>query len=143
MRRILVPISVYAALSLSYFLVSGAPLRVHGMSIAALALGLLVPSLWSAFLSTLRLRVVVSATFALASLVAWDWVAHQVVAKAEPFDIFWSTPWVYLVGPPLLASFSVAVAWLASPPNYLIKPTAGEPSRFNRPLSAGGGLARR
>ena len=27
--------------------------------------------------------------------------------------------------------------------NYVLKPTAGEPSRFNLPLSAGGGLARR
>ena len=28
-------------------------------------------------------------------------------------------------------------------PNYVLKPTAGERSRFNQPLSAGGGLARR
>jgi hypothetical protein len=28
-------------------------------------------------------------------------------------------------------------------PNYVLKPTAGVPLRFNRPLSAGGGLARR
>ena len=123
MRSFLVPISIFIALSTAHLLVSGAPLRVHVLSIVILALAFLVPSIWAAHLSQLKARLIVCATCALGAMLAWDATAHLVITKAEPFFILRGSSWLYVVGCLVLVAASFSASWLASPPNKAFKRT--------------------
>ncbi|WP_139250226.1 hypothetical protein [Hydrocarboniphaga daqingensis] len=124
MRKITIPVIAYMALSLVYFSQSGAPIRVHTLSLAVLAVAFLIPSVWSAHIGRSRGRLVVCGLCAFFGMLAWDATAHLVIAKAEQFSILLSTPWLYALGwfPIVVITFSTA--WVASPPNPALQPTS-------------------
>ena len=123
MRSFLVPVSIFIALSTVHLLVSGAPLRVHVLSILVLALAFLAPSIWAAHLSQLQARLMVCTACALGAMLTWDATAYIVIAKAEPFFILRSSSWLYVVGCLVLVAASFGASWLASPPNKAFKRT--------------------
>lgn len=112
MKKIIIPIVGYVLLGVLYILSSGAPLRVHAVSLAVLAVGFLVPSLWGAQLSSQKIRGLVCILFAAVAMLIWDGTAHFVIVKAEPFSILRDTPWAYLLGIFILvvASFAAGLA---------------------------------
>lgn len=121
MRKVLIPLAVYALFSMVYLSLSGAPLRVHGLSLSLLALAFLVPSVWAAHVSHRASRLIICCMFAIAAIVFWDASARLVIVKAEPFFILHSNGWLYPIGSVILVSLSFGVAWAACPPNPAVK----------------------
>jgi hypothetical protein len=121
MRKVLIPLAVYALLTMVYLSLSGAPLRVHVLSLSVLALAFLVPSIWAAHVLHRAAWLAICCMFAIAAMVFWDASAHLVIVKAEPFFILRSNGWLYLIGSVILVSLSFGVAWAACPPNPAVK----------------------
>ena len=124
MRKVLIPLVVYALLTMVYLSLSGAPLRVHVLSLSVLAVALLVPSVWAAHVSHRASRLVICCIFAIAAMLFWDASAHFVIVKAEPFFILLNNGWFYLIGSVILVSLSFGVTWAACPPNPAVKQDA-------------------
>jgi hypothetical protein len=120
---------MYALLSATYLILSGAPARVHVLSLATLAVAFLVPSIWATHFSHRAPRLAICGLFAIAAMLLWDASAHFVIVKAEPFSILLSNAWLYLAGLIALALLSFGVSWAAMPPNSAVKRDAPQAAR--------------
>lgn len=119
MHQFSIPTLIYLALSLAYIGGSDAPFAAHLIALALLALGFLIPSIWATlYLSPLKRRTICTA-FALLSILAWDGLAHAVVAKQEQWSIICTATWVYVLGVTLLSTLSLLAARLVAPPHGL------------------------
>lgn len=123
MTRLLLPAVTYAALSALYLGGSGAPLRVQWLSLAVLAIAVLIPSLWAAHVARPRHRLAISGSFSLIALLLWDATAHAVIAKVDAFSMLSGAAWVYAVGGIALTLASFGIAWASAPP--VTKPPPG------------------
>jgi hypothetical protein len=130
MRKIIIPILIYLILATVYLLQSGAPLRVHALSL--LLLFFAVPlSTWlcSGVRSPTRRLILVFPCAALCFFI-WDSTAQFVIAKAEFLDILRYRPWLYpLVAGPL-GGFIHLISYMSDPPN---KPVEGDARKQVRP----------
>lgn len=116
MRKLVVPLFGFSIVVGAYLTLSEAPPAVHRLSVTALAVGMLIPAIWSAHLCAHRARAMVCAAFALASILLWDGSAHYVVQKLEPFAMLRNDPWVYVFGGVALTLWSFAIGWVGSLP---------------------------
>jgi hypothetical protein len=93
--RILVDLTLSAAVMLVAVLGSGAPARVHAAEVVALVVGFSVPALAVGRPSDIlkRWRLVIPAT--LAGALAWDIGASATISKVDPFSL----PAIYVVVP--------------------------------------------
>ncbi len=90
-------ILIYVILSGLYLLLSGAPFRVHVLSLALLFLAFPV-STWVCSIVTSPLkRAGLSLLCAMVCFLVWDATAHFVIAKAEFLEIIRNRPWAYPV----------------------------------------------
>jgi len=122
MRKFVVPLTSYAAFGAMSLAFSGAPMRVHVLSLGVLALALLLPSVLAAHLRSYSSRWLVCIVFAFVAMLVWDMTAHHVVLKAEPFFIIRTAPWAYAIAALFFVPLSFCVAWAGSPPNNSFKP---------------------
>lgn len=116
MRKLVVPLFGSSIVVGAYLTLSQASPAVDWLSVTALVVGMLVPSIWSAHLCGHRDRVMVCAAFALASILLWDGLAHYVVQKLEPFSMLRNDPWVYVLGGVALSLWTFAIGWVGSLP---------------------------
>lgn len=124
MRKVAIPVIAYIGLSLVYLVQSGAPLRVHALSLAIFAVAILIPSVWATQFRRSRGRLIVCSLCALVGMLAWDTTAHLVIAKVAQLSILTSTPWLYALGLIALVAISFFTAWVASPPDQAYQPTS-------------------
>jgi hypothetical protein len=104
---------------------------VHALTLLLIALGILAPALWASFLSRVSSRLAVCGLCALVAILAWDLAAPMVISKFEQLSILLDSPWLYAVGVGGIAALSLAIAHLASPPNYAMQRS----SRVGTPLA--------
>jgi len=117
MRRALLPLALYALLSGAYLTMSDAPFGIHVLSLTALAITLLVPSIWASGMPDVVSRLATCGLCAVVAMLFWDASAHLFIAKAEPFSMLLRDTWLYLVGPVLMSPLSFGAAWVAAPPD--------------------------
>lgn len=115
MKRLVIPLGSYLLLAAIYLCLSNAPPRVHALSLAVLALAVLVPACWSAGMRSSRRRRLSCLAFAVAAIFFWDAFASGVIANLEPLFILRGAPWLYALGVLVLAPLSLGIAWLAAP----------------------------
>jgi Kef-type K+ transport system membrane component KefB len=118
MRKIIVPESKYCLLAGLYLVASGSSIRVDALSLAVLALAILVPGLWAAHVGSPRKRVVLCAALALVAMLSWDLFSHLVIMKVEPLQVLFGRPWAYVFGMVALSGVSLLSAYLGAPPRY-------------------------
>jgi hypothetical protein len=109
--RYVLPSGMAAILVGVYFALSGAPNRVHFLSVPCFLLAFLVPSLIAPTPTAFRRRWPILVATILVAEIIWDGTAHLVILKAEPFLILRNAPWFYIFGLLLfmLTSFVSAV----------------------------------
>ena len=113
-RAVLVPVAGFLVIAAAYLLCSGAPVRVHVLSLGIAALGILLPSVLAARMATWRSRFLACAGCALAATVLWDGTSHFVIANTEPFSVLRGNPALSLVMVCGLALPALLIAWLAA-----------------------------
>lgn len=126
MNRITVPILIYIVLSAAYLLISGAPLRVHVLSLAILFLAVLVSPLFCSEVKNRIKRLGLSFLCAVVCFLIWDSTAQIVIVKAEFLEIMKDRPWVYLVVGVILGAFIFSVAHLMLVLNHRLHLIAGK-----------------
>ncbi len=127
MNKIMIPVLIYVILAAAYLLVSGAPLRVHFLSLVILFLVVPVsPWLCSMARSSSR-RFASSFLCATVSLLIWDSTQQLVIVKAEFLEILRYRPWVYPVVAAILGTFIYAVPYLSTPLNHRLQRIADKP----------------
>lgn len=113
-ERILLPALTYLGLATFHLVTSAAPMRVHALTLAVLALALPVPALIASGLRSRAQRVSTCIVFGAAAMVVWDGCAYLVIAKPEPFSILRSAPLAYVFGIGSSAVMSWLIAFFAS-----------------------------
>jgi Mn2+/Fe2+ NRAMP family transporter len=115
MRQFLIPLIVFAILAVVYLAISGAPQRVHVLSIAVLFLGIPV-SVWvcTAF-STKKARMISAVVSANLVGLCWDSTAYFVLSKGDFLFMLRFNPWLYLIISVLLGTVIYVLAVASSP----------------------------
>lgn len=98
MLRLITPTAVTGLLTAVYLSVSGAPARVHILSVSCLVLSYWVPAVIAGGYEGLRRRAVVCGACVLSGMVLWDAAAHTVISKVGPFSIVQRHPVNYALG---------------------------------------------
>jgi len=114
MDKAMMHILIYVILSAAYLLLSGAPLRVHVLSLGILFLVIPVSTCICSRINSTWKRAVLSFVFATICFLIWDATAHLVIVKARFLEIIKSRPWVYPVIGVVVGTFVYVVSYLRS-----------------------------
>ena len=89
------PTALFVITAGTYIALSGAPWRVHLLSLCCLAVGFWVPATLAGDLRGLRRYWLACLGLGLSSVLLWDVLAPLVVLKLDPFFIALENPWLY------------------------------------------------
>ncbi len=97
-KRLLIPSVVLLLMIALYLLNSGAPIRVHMLSIGCLLVGFYLPSIIAFNIKGLLKHWLMVSICMVASMLIFDATNHYVVYSVEPMMIIKNTPWLYPLG---------------------------------------------
>jgi hypothetical protein len=98
LKRLFIPSVMLLLMIALYLLISGAPIRVHILSIGCLLVGFYLPSILAFNVKGLLKHWLMVSICMVASMLIFDATNHYVVYSVEPMMIFNNTPWLYPLG---------------------------------------------
>ncbi len=104
---------MFAVLGGVYVSLSGAPIRVHALSLGCLAIAFWLPAVIADNPRGLRARAIQSGVLILVGMLVWDGLAGSVITNGQAFAIIRGSPWAYAVGFVTLAALVCMSAALA------------------------------
>ena len=110
--RALPAASLFAMLATIYLITSGAPLRVHVLSLSCLALAIIPSTYLLGTARPSRNHWIAASGFIALSMLVWDASNWLVILKSEPFEALRYAPFVYLFGFACIAILVLAAARL-------------------------------
>ncbi|HUN54420.1 MAG TPA: hypothetical protein VMU29_04620 [Smithella sp.] len=112
MKKIIIPFLIYIILACADILFSGAPLRVHVLSLAVLFIAVPVSPLLCGMVKTFSLRIISCFLCALLSLLIWDSTAQLVLSKGEFLFMLKYYPWIYPIDVAILGAFIFLISFI-------------------------------